>query len=99
VLRGLVISTREILHFGKSGLGFLDILSLQFFNLEGQLHMEGEVARVNRRRREKGRTCGRRRQAVQLTRVTDLYSRTCDSPYSCTCEGAKQPHMLLFFFI
>jgi hypothetical protein len=51
-----VISARVILHFGKSGLGILDILSLQFFSLKGQLHMGREVARVNKRR-EKGRTC------------------------------------------
>jgi hypothetical protein len=64
-----VISARVILHFGKSGLGFLDILSLQFFSLEGQLHVGREAARVNRRRREKGRTCERDEQAARVEGV------------------------------
>jgi hypothetical protein len=34
---------KGILHFDKYGLEFLDIISLQFFNLEGQLHVGGQL--------------------------------------------------------
>jgi hypothetical protein len=48
----VAISAKEILHFGKSGLGFLDILFLIFSAKE-----RGHTCE-RREKRETGRTCG-----------------------------------------
>jgi hypothetical protein len=35
--------SKEIMHFDKFDLGFLDIISLQFSSLGGKLHMGGQL--------------------------------------------------------
>jgi hypothetical protein len=82
VLRGLVISAREILHFGKSGLGFLGHSFFCFQPRRKATHM-CERRENNARVREGTHTCGRNRSVQpHVWYGTCPYSHTCDNPYN-----------------
>jgi hypothetical protein len=72
--------SKEILHFGKSGLGFLDILSLQFFSLGGQCTWEDN------------RTCDRRKREKVARVVRTRTGRTCEQ-YEKQVARVNRPHV------